>query len=77
MWQEISNDREIQCFMDKVCFFHDSCIKELKYISGAYVNADLSMHPINDRRLLSVIIRGDLQGFERSQDMSTKAGRNI
>ncbi len=57
MWQEISNDREIQCFMDKVCFFHDSCIKELKYISGAYVNADLSMHPINDRRLLSVIIQ--------------------
>ncbi len=57
MWQEISNDEEIAYFMDKVHFFHDSCIKELKYISGAYVNDDLSMHPINDARLLRVIIQ--------------------
>lgn len=45
----------------KVNSFHDSCIKELRYVSGAYVNPDLSMHPINDRRLLRVIIQRQFQ----------------
>lgn len=57
MWQKISTDNELFQFMEKVCNFHDSCIKELTYMSGAYVNADLSMHPVNDRRLLKVIIQ--------------------
>ncbi len=29
--------------------FHDSCIKEMRYISGAYVSEDLSMLPINKK----------------------------
>lgn len=57
MWQEINTENELLDFMNKVCCFHDSCIKELKYISGAYVNSDLSMHPVNDRRMLSIIIQ--------------------
>ena len=43
--------------MDTVCGFHDSCLKELKYISGAYVNEKLGMYALNDQRVLSVIIQ--------------------
>lgn len=43
--------------MDTVCGFHDSCLKELKYISGAYVNDELSMLPVNNQRVLSMIIQ--------------------
>lgn len=37
--------------------FHDSCLKEMKYISGAYVDEELSMLPVNSKRMLSVIIQ--------------------
>lgn len=57
MWKSISNNDEIIRFMEKVCFFHDSCIKEISYISGAYVDVDLSMHPLNNRRVLRVVIQ--------------------
>ena len=57
MWNEITNARDLADFMDKVCFFHDSCIKELKYISGAYVGEALGMYPVNDRRILRLIIQ--------------------
>jgi len=57
MWQEISTEDELQQFMSSVFCFHDSCIKELKYISGAYVDNNLFMYPLNDRRLLRVIIQ--------------------
>lgn len=57
MWNEISNDHDLRSFMEKVFFFHDSCIKEMKYLSGAYVNEELEMYPVNDRRILKVIIQ--------------------
>ena len=57
MWKEISNDKDIASFMDTVCFFHDSCIKELKYYSGAYVTETLAMYPINDHRVLRILIQ--------------------
>ena len=57
MWKIISTNDEILEFMEKVCYFHDSCIKEINYISGAYVGENLSMFPINNRRLLRVIIQ--------------------
>ncbi len=57
MWQEILNESDLKIFMEKMNFFHDCCIKELRYISGAYINTDLTMHPLNDRRTLSVIIQ--------------------
>ena len=57
MWNEINNDYDLISFMDKICFFHDSCIKEMKYLSGAYVNEKLGMYPVNDRRILKVIIQ--------------------
>ena len=57
MWKEISTEIQLQNFMKDVNFFHDSCLKEIRYISGAYVDKDLCMHPINDRRVLRVIIQ--------------------
>ena len=57
MWETISSSDEISRFMEKVYYFHDSCVKEMSYISGAYVNDSLAMHPLNDRRILRVIIQ--------------------
>lgn len=57
MWKTISTNNEILKFMEKVCYFHDSCIKEISYISGAYVNENLSMHPLNSRRVLRVVFQ--------------------
>lgn len=57
MWNEIKNDIELQQFMDLVNCFHDGCVKEIRYLSGAYVNADLSMYPMNDCRTLQLVIQ--------------------
>ncbi len=57
MWKMINTNVEILKFMESVCHFHDSCIKEISYISGAYVSENLSMHPLNDRRVLRVVIQ--------------------
>ena len=57
MWNEIKSDSDVLDLMNGFCYFHDSCIKEIKYISGANVNEDLSMYPTNDLRRLSIIIQ--------------------
>ena len=57
MWKEINTDNDLQRFLREVSFFHDSCIKEIQYTSGAYVSENLSMYPVNDRRILRVIVQ--------------------
>ncbi len=57
MWNEINSERDVQEFMNMHFYFHDSCVKEFKYISGAYVQNDLAMHPVNDQRILKIIIQ--------------------
>lgn len=57
MWNEITNEKDLNSFMDAIYGFHDSCLKEIKYISGAYVNEKLSMKPVNSQRILSMIIQ--------------------
>ena len=57
MWNEINNQNELNDFMKKIKSFYDSCIKEIKYISGAYVNENLSMSPINSKNSLHVVIQ--------------------
>lgn len=44
-----------------MCHFHDSCIKEIHYISGAFVNENFSMYPLNDRRILRVVIQRQIK----------------
>ena len=43
--------------MKEIIGFHDSCIKEIKYSSGAYVEKNLSMSPVNTKRTLTVLIQ--------------------
>ena len=57
MWNEIKNESDAKMFVDKVYGFHDSCIKEMNYISGAYVEKNLDMHPLNTMRCLKLIIQ--------------------
>ena len=57
MWNEIRSEQDIRDFMDKVYALHDSCIKEMHYVSGASVDADLRMYPLNDECNYSAPIR--------------------
>ena len=67
-WNEITDENSLKEFMERVSFFHDSCIKEMHYLSGAYVNENLDMYPVNDRRILRVIISFShwSRGFEHT-----------
>lgn len=53
----IKNNKDIEKLMEKYNYFHDSCINEISYESGAYVNKDLSMNSINDKRILKVVFQ--------------------
>ena len=57
MWNELLNQIDINGLMNTFGGFHDSCIKELKYISGAFVGLDLCMNPINYARTVKVIFQ--------------------
>ena len=57
MWNEITSQSDVEYFMNLFGSFHDSCIKEFKYISGAYVNENLSMYSTNDKRNLQIIFQ--------------------
>lgn len=57
MWKEISDQKSLDCFMETMDYFHDCCVKEILYSSGAYVDSSLAMHPINDQRNLKMIIQ--------------------
>lgn len=56
-WHTLDTEKDLKDFLEKTGWFHDGCIKEIKYKSGAYVNENLSMHPVNDKRVLNVIIQ--------------------
>ena len=57
MWIEIKTKEDIKEFMNSVYCFHDGCIKEMHYISGAYVGEGLGMYPLNDKRILRIVIQ--------------------
>lgn len=38
-------------------FFYDACIKSLEYETGMYVDENSIMHPVNDKRRLTVIFQ--------------------
>ena len=56
-WNEILNERALEAFAGLTGHFHDGCIKELRYVSGAYVAANLGMVPLNDRRVLRMLVQ--------------------
>lgn len=57
MWYEIHNQEELENFMNMFGGFHDSCIKELTYVSGAFVSENLSMYPVNNKRTMKIIFQ--------------------
>ena len=61
MWHIIKNSNDIIDFLSSVDFFHDSCIKELQYVSGSYITSDFSMYAIYDWRRLNIIIQQQSQ----------------
>lgn len=63
MWKNINDISELENFMNMVCNFHDSCIKEIKYLSGSYVDEALDMYPINDCRILNMIIQRQFEDY--------------
>lgn len=56
-WNEIKTREDIDAFMDKMGGFHDGCLKELRFESGAYVGENLAMMPINTKRNVYVILQ--------------------
>lgn len=57
MWNPIQTHQDILRLLVDTEQFHDSCIKEIKYLSGAFVDNSLAMHPINSLRKLSILIQ--------------------
>ena len=56
-WHVIKSKTDINDLLNVFGSFHDGCLKELKYISGEFVDHSLSMNPINTKRCLSVIFQ--------------------
>ncbi|WP_346929606.1 hypothetical protein [Clostridium sp.] len=56
-WTEIRNQEDIDKLMYDFGGFHDGCLKELRYLSGEYVNKDLSMYPLNSERNIYTIFQ--------------------
>lgn len=62
-WNYLHSQQDIDKFMSSINRFHDSCLKELNYISGAYVDENLDMCPINSQRCLDVVFQTQLDAI--------------
>jgi hypothetical protein len=47
VWHDVKTNDDVLELMETFGHFHDSCIKELHYQSGTFVNRDLTMTMIN------------------------------
>jgi hypothetical protein len=56
-FKQIESSEDIECLMKKLLRFHDSCIKEIRYISGGYVSEEKTMHPFNSKRIVYMLIQ--------------------
>ncbi len=63
MWNKIETESDILNFMKLMNNLSDSCIKEIKYVSGGYVNEDLSMHAQNSKRYLNICFQRQYSSF--------------
>lgn len=62
-YKELKKEEDILEFMDLFSYFHDSCLKELKYVSGSYVNDDLTMSPKDSVRTINAIFQSQNKGL--------------
>ncbi len=56
-WSDIHTEADLNKFLETYGGFHDCCLKELRYVSGAYVQENLWMHPVNDQRKLYLLLQ--------------------
>lgn len=47
-WNEIKNQIDVDNFNENFGYFHDSCLKELWFSTGGYVNEECRMNPISN-----------------------------
>ena len=52
-WNEIKTQDDIIEFMKKFISFHDSCIREIRYISGTYIHEDSMI--VDTRPFMNII----------------------
>ena len=57
VWNKVETKDHVDALMKTFGCFHDSCIKEIRYISGAFVDKDLSMNPVNNMRIVDVVFQ--------------------
>lgn len=55
-WNYIETVADINTLLEYAYGFHDSVIKSINYVSGAYVNDDKSMYPSADIRKVTVLL---------------------
>lgn len=56
-YKYIENDDDIKELMNHFNFFHDSCIKEIKYESGSYVDRHGAMYPFADKKCAAIFFQ--------------------
>ena len=59
----IKTQADIDILMEKFNRFHDSCIRELKYYSGSYVEENGCMFPLNSIRNVSILFQSQRSEF--------------
>ena len=60
-WNEIVQDGG-SGLVDLFGDFKDSCVKEVRYVSGAYVDEELARWPYNDKRTLILLLQRQEEG---------------
>ena len=53
-WCYVETQEDVDALMHETHGFHDSVLKNLEYVSGAYVSEDKSMYPVNSLRALKM-----------------------
>ncbi len=54
---EINTDYDVEQLMNDFGSFHDSCIKELVYISGGYVEENGAMNPFDSVKCVIIVFQ--------------------
>lgn len=55
MWKKLETEKDIHDFLLKSNELSDCCLKELKYISGSFIDDDNNMHATNCQRSVCLV----------------------
>lgn len=72
---EVKALNDIEELMEKFDGFHDSCIKEMKYVSEAYVNKMGEIHPVNTIRKVEMVFQSQLARYKTIEIQFEKISR--